>query len=61
MTRRLDLRLAALCDIPRIRMQAGAVNIIMRGGTWFRNADLRLQRWTSSVWIEMGQDPCKEA
>ena len=52
----------ALCDIPRIRMQAGAdPNIILRGSTWFRNADLCAYSADQLDLVEWGQDPCKEA
>lgn len=52
----------ALCDIPRIRAQAGAdPDIILRGSTWFRNADLCAWSADQLDLVEWGPDPCKEA
>ena len=52
----------ALCEIPRIRSQAGRdPAVIMRGATWMRSATLCA--WTADQvdLLEWGGDPCKEA
>lgn len=52
----------ALCDVPKIRSITGREpNIIMRGSTWMKNADLCA--WSADQFdlIEFGSDPCKES
>ena len=53
---------AAVCDIPRIRSQVGQdPDIVLRGVTWYRMANLCA--WTADQLdlLEWGGDPCKES
>jgi hypothetical protein len=52
----------ALCDIPKIRSLIGSTpSIILRGSTWYRNADLCGWSADQLDLVEFGSDPCKEA
>lgn len=52
----------ALCDIPKIRSIAGShPSVILRGSSWFRNADLCGWSADQIDLLEFGANPCRES